>query len=115
MKEHTIDATNRPLGRVASEAAVLLRGKETAEFQRNVVPEVKVIIENSSKVKIGEKKLTDKKYISYSGYPGGQKERSLQDVLEKRGYQEVFKRAVYGMLPDNRLRSKMMNNLIVKE
>ncbi len=115
MKEYTIDATNKAVGRVATEAAVLLMGKDTPAFRRNVAPEVKVTIENASKIKFDPKKLKGKIYQRYSGYPGGRKERTMEEVIDKKGYSEIFEKAVYGMLPSNRLRSVMMKNLFITD
>ena len=115
MKEHTIDASNRPIGRVASEAALLLMGKDTPAFRKNTVADVTVTIENASKAKIGPKKMKEKVYLRHTGFPGGQRQRTLAEVIEKKGYGEVFEKAVYGMLPPNRLRSVLMKKLIVTE
>jgi len=115
MKEHTIDATNKAIGRVATEAAVFLMGKDTPAFRRNTAPNVKVTISNSSKAKIDTKKMREKKYNSYSGYPGGLKTVNMEKMIEKKGYAEVFKKSVRGMLPANKLRKIMMNNLIIEE
>jgi len=115
MHTHTIDATNKKLGRVASEAAKLIMGKNLTSFKRNEIPEVSVIIENASKADISERKLSSKKYQRYSGYPGGLKELSATQIIAKKGYSELFKKAVHGMLPTNKLRPKMMKRLVVKE
>ena len=112
---HTIDAQNKTIGRVATEAASLLMGKNSATFARHMAPEVKVHIVNASHAKVHYKKLDQKIYKRFSGYPGGLKERTMQEVIEKKGYGELFRNAVYGMLPANRLRSTMMKNLIVTE
>lgn len=113
--KYIIDATNKKLGRVASEAAVFLIGKNKTDFARNKVSEIAVEIVNASKADISEKKLLGKKYVRYSGYPGGIKSPTMKNVIEKKGYSEVFTLAVYGMIPSNKLRSKIMKNLTVKE
>lgn len=115
MTKHIIDAQDKKIGRVASEAASILMGKNTPAFARNIVPEVHVEIINASKADITEKKKTSKFYITYSGHPGGQKREKLGDLTERKGISEVFKRAVKGMLPDNKLKTKMLLNLSVKE
>ncbi|OHA17650.1 MAG: 50S ribosomal protein L13 [Candidatus Taylorbacteria bacterium RIFCSPHIGHO2_01_FULL_46_22b] len=115
MKNHVIDATNKRLGRIASEAAKIIMGKDRADFARNTIPEVTVVIENASKIDISEKKLSTKEYDNYSGYAGGRKVLTASQVVEKKGYSELFRKAVYGMLPTNRLRAKMIKHLIVKE
>jgi|SRR3989344_8971278 len=115
MKQHAIDATNKKLGRVASEAAKILMGKNLSSFKRNEIPDVSVLIENASKVDISTKKLTTKEYDNYSGYPSGRKVLTARQVVAKKGYSELFRKAVYGMLPTNRLRARMIKHLIVKE
>lgn len=113
--KYTIDAENKKIGRVATEAAVYLMGKNNPDFKRNVVPQVTVEIKNGSKVSLDDKKLTQKTYSRYSGYPGGLKQPTQKQVLDKKGVGELFKEAVWGMLPKNKLRSKMILNLIVTE
>lgn len=113
--KYTIDATNKKLGRVASEAAVFLIGKNKADFARNKVSGAVVEIVNASKADVGEKKLLQKRYVRYSGYPGGLKSPTMKNVIEKKGYGEVFTLAVYGMIPPNKLRPRIMKNLTVTE
>lgn len=113
--KYVIDAKNKKLGRIASEAASILMGKNDAAYQRNKVIAVEVEIINTSKADISKDKKEGKKYVTYSGYPGGQKNESLSDLSARKGYTELFKRAVYGMLPSNKLRSKMMLNLKISE
>jgi large subunit ribosomal protein L13 len=111
---HTIDAQGKKLGRVASEAAVLLMGKNTPEFVRNAIPEVTVTIENASKLDLSEARLAETSR-TYSGYPGGLKETSRAKLIEKKGFGEALRKAVYGMLPANKLRARMMKNLVISE
>ena len=115
MTTHTIDAENSKIGKVASQAAALLIGKNVPTFRKNIVQQVTVKIVNVSKADINQKKKVEKKYVSYSGYPGGLKHLSLGAVASRKGYQEIFRTAVYGMLPHNKLRSKMIKNLIITE
>lgn len=112
---HTINAEGRSLGRVASEAAVLLMGKNLPSFEKNEVASVKVLIENASKLRIGQKKMKTVRYERYSGYPGGFKNPTMEQVVAKKGYSEIVKLAVYGMLPSNKLRPRMMKNLTISE
>lgn len=114
-KEHTIDAEGKKIGRVSTEAANILMGKNDPSFEKHVAVPVKVHIVNASKADISEKKANNKKYTRFSGYPGGLKEESLRKLIEKKGYGEAFKKAVYGMLPGNKLRAVRMKNLIVTE
>lgn len=113
MKE--IDAQNQSIGRVASEAAKMLMGKDSVNYVPNAIPTDTVHITNASKISVTEKKMKSKKYTSHSGYPGGLKYTPLEKVIEKKGYEEVFRKAVYGMLPANRLRSEMLKNLKVTD
>lgn len=112
---HTIDATNKSLGRLASEVAVLLMGKNTPEFTRNNLSGATVTVTNASKLKVAAPKLKDKTYLSFSGYPGGLKVSSMAHVVEKKGYAEVVTLAVKGMLPKNKLQNEMMKALTVTE
>jgi len=112
---HTIDATGKKLGRVATEAAVLLMGKNLTDFARNNVPEVKVSIINTAQASYDAKKSAQKEYKNYSGYPGGLKITSTKRMIEKKGHAELFRKAIYGMLPKNKLRSKMILNLTISE
>lgn len=114
--KHTVDATNKSLGRVASEAAVLLMGKNTTTFVRNATPGVTVAITNASKIKIPNKnKLLEKTYNSFSGYPGGLKQSTMAHVISVKGYSEILIQAVKGMIPKNRLQNDLMKHLIVTE
>ena len=115
MTKYTIDATGRTIGRVASDAAKFLIGKNTPAFEKNKITGGQVIIENASKAKVSEKKLEGKTYAKYSGYPGGIKHEKMSHIIGKKGYAEIFSLAVYGMLPSNKLRAKMMKNLTVSE
>lgn len=113
--EHTIDATGEKLGRVASKAAALLAGKATTSFARNKMPTEKVVITNASKISITPKKLKESTNKRYSGYPGGLTEASLEKIVAKKGYSEILKHAISGMLPKNKLRAKMIVNLKISE
>ncbi len=112
---YTLDAENKKIGRIASKAAEYLMGKNLTDFKRNSIPEVTVEIVHTSKVSVDDKKMTQKTYSRYSGYPGGLKQPTMEQVIAKKGYSEIFREAVSGMLPKNKLRAKMMKNLIVTE
>ncbi len=109
----TIDASGTPVGRVATQAAIALMGKDEATFERHTITGGKVVITNASKIKIDPRKLDTVKFAQYSGYPGGLRYETLAQVLEKKGIEEVLRRAVYGMLPGNKLRPEIMKNLSV--
>lgn len=113
MEKHTIDAKGKKIGRIATEAAHYLMGKNTAHFAKNVAPDIEVEIVNAGAIDIHPKKYVQKEYKRYSGYPGGLKHTKLQDVIEKKGHEEVIRKAVYGMLPGNRLRAVRMKKLTI--
>jgi large subunit ribosomal protein L13 len=112
---HTIDAQAKKIGRIASEAAKVLQGKNSTAYAPNVVPDVEVRIINAAKADVGEKKKAEKIYRRYTGFPGGLIDTSLKRMIEKKGYGEAFKIAVKGMLPKNKLQAKMLKNLVVTE
>lgn len=114
MNKHTIDAKGRVPGRVATEAAVLLMGKNRTDFVRNRIPNIEVEVVSSSQMVFNAKKLRDKMYSSHSGFPGNLKRRSQDYIVQTKGPQEVLRRAIYGMLPKNKLRAQMMKNLKIK-
>lgn len=113
--QYKIDATGKKIGRLATEVASLLMGKSNPEFARNKVTPVRVTIENASKISVTDKKLKETTHHTYSGYPGGLKLETLENVKAKKGMSEIVKVAVYGMLPKNKLRSIMIKNLTIKE
>ena len=113
--EHTIDAQGKKLGRIATAAATMLMGKDRTDFVRNAIPDVKVSIINAGKIWTSNKKMEEKIYTTYSGYPGGLKEETYAKVKKNKGMQEIVKKAVYGMLPDNKLRPIRMKRLTITD
>jgi len=111
----TIDAQNKILGRVASEAANIILGKKSTSFAKNSIEGEEVKIINASKIRVSGSKNKDKEYRRYTGYPGGLRSESYNEIVARRGYTEVLRLAVYGMLPSNRLRAKRMKLLIVQD
>lgn len=107
-----VDATNEVLGRLASKVAKLLRGKHKPSYTPHVDCGDNVIVINAEKVRLTGKKLTDKVYVHYTGYPGGQRSETVKDWL-KRKPNAVIEHAVKGMLPKNRLGSEIYRNLHV--
>jgi len=97
-----IDAEGKVLGRLATEIAVLLRGKKNPKYIDFMDSGDFVVVINAEKVKVTGKKMEQKKYYSHSGYPGGLKEKTLKELLAKKP-EEVIKKAVWGMIPKNRL------------
>ncbi len=112
--KYTIDAQGKKLGRIASEAARLLRGKGTADFTPNELPDAQVEILNADKISITEKKGAQTNYTRYTGYPGGLKQLSLAELIKKKGFKELLRKVILGMLPRNRQRSKIIRHLTVK-
>ncbi|MEZ4114439.1 MAG: 50S ribosomal protein L13 [Candidatus Paceibacterota bacterium] len=113
--EYKIDAENKKIGRMSSEIATILMGKNTPDFEKHKVAGNTVVVMNASKLAIDDKKLEEKEYERYSGYPGGLKIDSLARLIEKKGHGEVIRNAVYGMLPANKLRPRLMKNLIIND
>jgi len=116
-KTHTIDATGKVLGRLASEIAILLRGKHKPNFVPYKDMGDFVNVKNVNKLKFTGKKIEQKKYYRHSRYWGGLKEISLKNFFAEgypRGPAEVLKKAVYRMLPKNKLRAKMIKRLKIK-
>ena len=113
MEKYTIDAKGKKLGRIATDAASHLMGKHLTNFAKNTVADIEVEIVNAGLLDISAKKLQQSKHLRYSGYPGGLKERTLQEVIDKKGYEEVVRKAVYGMIPGNRLRPELMKRLTI--
>ena len=112
---HVIDATDRTLGRVCSEAAHALLGKRSVHFVKNQALPVTVTINNASKLHLPTRRTKGKIYTRYTGYPGGLREMSMAVMIEKKGIAEVVKKTVDGMIPRNKLRVPRMKNLIVNE
>ena len=102
------------MGRIASEAAAILRGKNDASFQENAAPDIKLIVLNVDQIKLTGQKIKQKEYKTYSGYPGSLKTTPVERAIEKKGKSFVFRTAVLGMLPKSKLQIKMIKNLILK-
>ena len=105
-----IDATNETLGRLASKIAVLLRGKNLASYQPEVLPEVVVTVKNPEKVRFTGSKFANKTYYHYSGYHSGIRARKLSELWATRPT-HVIRECVYRMLPKNKTRDKIIKNL----
>ncbi len=105
-----VDATGQTLGRLATQIADALRGKRKPTYTPHVDTGDFVVVVNAEKISVTGKKLEDKRYYRHSGYPGGLKSRSLNEMLERRP-EEVLRLAVKGMLPRNRLARKQITKL----
>ncbi|MFC2113939.1 50S ribosomal protein L13 [Bacteroidota bacterium] len=107
---YLIDAEGEVLGRLASEVAKIIRGKNKADFTPHFNSGDKVVIINAEKIRLTGKKMAEKQYIRYTGFPGGQRVRTPKDIL-KRKPEDLVRMAVQGMLPKNRLNKVYMKNL----
>ena len=110
-----VDAEGKALGRLASEVARLIRGKHKPDFTPHVDCGDNVIVINTDKVRLTGKKWSDKQYVSHTGYPGGQRTETPNEVVRKKSSTILVERAVRGMLPKNRLGRALFNNLYVYE
>ncbi len=105
-----LDATDKVLGRFASRVIKLLSGKFSPQYTPHADMGACVIIVNADRIKLTGNKLNAKTYEKYSGYPGGLKQKSLKEFLQKKP-EKVLQLAISRMLPDNRLKSRMMRRL----
>lgn len=112
-EKHELDATGQAVGRLASQIAMILRGKNRPDFSPHIDTGGYITVINMSKVKFTGKKLVQKDYFHHTMYPGGLKRTPMKKVFDKDNT-EVLRRAVYGMLPKNKLRDGMMKRLTIK-
>lgn len=108
-----IDATGKVLGRLASEIAVILRGKDKASFQPHIMANIKIVVENVKNMKITGRKLEQKEYLKHSYHPGGLKRTKMSKVFQENPA-EVLRLAVHRMLPKNKSRKLVIKKLIIK-
>jgi len=107
-----IDAEGQPLGRMASKVAKLLRGKYKPNFTPHVDCGDNVVVINADKIVLTGNKWTDKTYVRHTGYPGGQRFRTAQELFDKHP-ERLVEKAVKGMLPKNKLGAELFRNLRV--
>jgi large subunit ribosomal protein L13 len=107
-----VDADGKTLGRMTSRIAAVLRGKHKPTFTPNADCGDYVIVINSAKVHMTGKKMTDRKLVRYTGYPGGQRETSPQELIDKKP-SKLIEHAVKGMLPKSSLGDKLFKKLFV--
>ncbi|OGY46469.1 MAG: 50S ribosomal protein L13 [Candidatus Buchananbacteria bacterium RIFCSPHIGHO2_01_FULL_44_11] len=113
-QHHKIDATNLAVGRLATQVASLLRGKTRPDFLPHVDMGDNVLVENIKNLKFTGRKLGQKVYYHHTSYPGGLKTQKLNELFAKNPA-EVLKKAVWNMLPKNKLRDKMIKRLTIKK
>lgn len=109
---YVVDGTNQTVGRVCAKVAAVLKGKNKAYYTPHVDCGDYIVFINADKVKFTGNKIDDKEYLTFSGYPGGQKSETARNLLSRRP-EAVIERAVKGMLPKNRLGRKMIKKLFV--
>jgi large subunit ribosomal protein L13 len=109
---YVVDGTNQTVGRMCARIAAILRGKNKPYYTPHVDCGDFVIVTNADKVKFTGNKMEEKLYQNFSGYPGGLKEESAQDLIRRRP-EAIVERAIKGMLPKNRLGRKMFKKLFV--
>lgn len=109
---HQIDVKNKVLGRIAVDIAKILRGKNNVNFVPYMDSGDYVVVTNASLVKVTGNKQTDKKYTRHSGYPGGLKVETFQNLINRRP-EEIIRHAVAGMLPKGRLGRQMIKKLYI--
>ena len=107
---YLVDAEGLVLGRLASEIAKILRGKNKPDFTPHYNSGDKVVVINAEKVRLTGNKMDEKEYMHYTGYPGGQRTENIQKVLKNKPT-EVLNKAISGMLPKTRLRKEYLRNL----
>jgi large subunit ribosomal protein L13 len=107
-----VDASKQNLGRMCSKVAKILRGKHKSSFTPHIDCGDNVVIINASKINLTGKKWTDKEYISYTGYPGGQRVKTAQQIFDKNP-SILIEKAIKGMLPKNKLGAAIFRNLRV--
>ena len=110
--DYKIDATNKILGRLAGEVSILLRGKNDPRFSPSRPLGNRVTVYNMDKIRVSGKKMDQKLYRRHSGFHGGLKETKLKDMM-RRDSRLVIRNAVIGMLPKNKLRDRLMKNLML--
>ncbi len=109
---YVVDATGQILGRLSSEVAKIIRGKNKTDFTPHVDCGDYVIIVNAEKIRLTGNKITDKQYRRHTGYPGGERMTTPEELLKKNPAR-IIEKAVKGMLPKNRLGAAILKNLYV--
>ncbi len=113
--EFTIDAQGKTVGRIATQAAHILMGKNHPSFERHVLPQNRVRVINAGQASITDKKKGETTFRSYTGARGGLKEMTMEVMIEKTGVASVLERAIHGMIPNNKLKKEILKHLTVSE
>lgn len=112
---YTIDAQGKKIGRIASQAAGIILGKNSTNFTKNNKEVNHITIVNASLSDVSAKKKSGEVYRTYTGFRGGLNEETLGNLIKRKGLGEVYRRAIYKMLPNNKLRANRMKALTIKE
>ena len=107
----TIDVSGKSIGRVSTRVAAILNGKHTPDYAPNKVPNVCVVLENIKSIQIPKKKQKQKTYFRHSTYLGGGKTQTMEEVIEKKGVEEVIRKSILGMIPKNRLQKEKIKRV----
>lgn len=113
MKTITIDATGKKLGRLATEIAMILQGKDSPDYMPHIIANVAVVVDNASKLDLAGR--MEREYKTYSGYPGGLRLETAGHLKNRKGTEAVIRHAVSGMLPKNTHRSRLLAKLTINE
>lgn len=113
-RTYEINAAGKRMGIVAAEAAKVLMGKDQVDYTKHIMSDVQVTISNAGSLDIPEKKLAEI-YQSYSGYPGGRREETLGHLKDRLGIAVALRRTIGGMLPDNKHKKRLLQQLIINE
>jgi large subunit ribosomal protein L13 len=113
-RTHSIDAAGKRMGKIATEAATVLMGKDQPTYAKHIMSDVIVTIENANKLDIPEKRQNEI-YQSFSGYPGGRKTETLDHLKNRLGIGEALQRTIAGMLPANKHKKRLLKQLIITE
>jgi large subunit ribosomal protein L13 len=114
-QNYNIDASGQTLGRLSTKIASILLGKNTTNSLKHNVVDCKINVSNASLIKVTGNKMKTSVHKRYSGYPSGLRLPTLSEVSAKKGYAELIRHAVEGMLPKNKLQNERMKNLIITE
>lgn len=111
--EYMIDATNQKLGRLASEIAIVLQGKKSPDYEPRLSGTTKVMVKNVAKIQVTGRKAEDKIYYHHTGYMGHLRAKKYKEIFQK-SPESVLRKAVFNMLPKNRLRQRRLNRLFIE-
>ncbi len=115
MTDYTIDAKGKKIGRLASEIALILQDKKKPAYEPRLEGDDKVLVKNIFKIEVSRAKLKGKIYYRHSTKIGHLIKETMEEVWKKKGPAEILRRAVFGMLPKNKLRARRLKRLVIKD